>query len=213
MKVQDYKDREVQMVSYEFDQETDREGQMTGIPRFQMLRVRVKALNDGTPELMAWMCDRFLKKDGEIQFLETKTLKVMKTIKFTGAYCVDFEENWADKEGHYELVNYKFNQATDQEGQVSGIVRGGQITIRVKALNDGNPELLAWMIDPAAPHDLTVEFENTKDGSAMKTLKGTGCYCIHYKEYWADGEEHYEEILISCQNIEVGSVKFENAWA
>ena len=123
MKIQDYKDREVQMVSYEFDQETDREGQMTGIPRFQMLRVRVKALNDGTPELMAWMCDRFLKKDGEIQFLETKTLKVMKTIKFTGAYCVDFEENWADKEGHYE------------------------------------------------------------------------------------------EILISCQNIEVGSVKFENAWA
>ena len=30
------------------------------------------------------------------------------------------------------LVNYKFNQTTDQEGQVSGIVRGGQITIRVK---------------------------------------------------------------------------------
>ena len=84
MKIQDYKDREVQMVSYEFDQEIDREGQMTGIPRFQMLRVRVKALNDGTPELMAWMCDRFLKKDGEIQFLETKTREVMKTIKFTG---------------------------------------------------------------------------------------------------------------------------------
>jgi len=123
LKIQDYKDREVQMVSYEFDQETDREGQMTGIPRFQMLRVRVKALNDGTPELMAWMCDRFLKKDGEIQFLETKTLKVMKTIKFTGAYCVDFEENWEDNVGHYE------------------------------------------------------------------------------------------EILISCQNIEVGSVKFENDWA
>ena len=123
MKIKDYKDREVMMVTYEFDQEIDREGQMTGIPRFKMLRVRVKAMNDGTPELMAWMCDRFLKKDGEIQFLETKTLKVMKTIKFTGAYCVDFEENWED------------------------------------------------------------------------------------------GIGHYEEILISCQNIEVGSVKFENAWA
>ena len=72
------------MVSYEFDQETDREGQMVGIPRGGKIRVRVKALNDGTPELLAWMCDRFLKKDGEIQFLETKTLKVMKTIKFTG---------------------------------------------------------------------------------------------------------------------------------
>ena len=66
------------------------------------------------------------------------------------------------------LVNYKFNQATDQEGQVAGIVRGGQILIRVKALNDGNPELLAWMLDPAAPHDLEIEFENTKDGSAMR---------------------------------------------
>ena len=32
------------------------------------------------------------------------------------------------------LVDYKFNQATDTEGQVAGIVRGGQITIRVKAL-------------------------------------------------------------------------------
>ncbi len=104
MKIQDFKDREVQMVSYEFDQEVDREGQMTGIPRFQMLRVRVKALNDGTPELMSWMCDRFLKKDGSIEFLETKTLKVMKTIKFSGAYCVDFGEQWDDKEGHYEEI-------------------------------------------------------------------------------------------------------------
>ena len=54
MKIQDYKDREVQMVSYEFDQETDREGQMVGIPRGGKIRVRVKALNDGTPELLAW---------------------------------------------------------------------------------------------------------------------------------------------------------------
>ena len=63
------------------------------------------------------------------------------------------------------LVNYKFNQTTDHEGQASGIVRGGEITIRVKALNDGNPELLGWMLDPAAPHDFTVDFQNTKDGS------------------------------------------------
>jgi len=36
------------------------------------------------------------------------------------------------------LVDYKFNQATDREGQISGIPRGGRINIRVKALNDGN---------------------------------------------------------------------------
>ena len=47
MKIQDYKDREVQMVTYEFDQETDREGQMTGIPRGGKIQVRVKALTEG----------------------------------------------------------------------------------------------------------------------------------------------------------------------
>ena len=32
------------------------------------------------------------------------------------------------------------------------------------------------------------ESQNIEDGSAMKSLKGTACYCTHYKEYWADGE-------------------------
>ena len=32
MKIDGYKDREVMMVSYDFEQETDVEGQMSGIP-------------------------------------------------------------------------------------------------------------------------------------------------------------------------------------
>ena len=46
----------------------------------------------------------------------------------------------------------------------------------------------------------------------MKQLKGTGCYCVKYKEYWADGEEHYEDIEIVCQKLENGPVAFENPW-
>jgi len=110
------------------------------------------------------------------------------------------------------LVDYKFNQETDIEGQISGIPRGGQVTIRVKALNDGNPELLAWMLAENDPRDMEIAFTNTVDGSAMKSLKGTGCYCVHYKEYWADGEEHYEEVNIVCQKLENGSIAFENPW-
>ncbi len=72
------------------------------------------------------------------------------------------------------LVDYKFNQATDREGQISGIPRGGRVNIRVKAMNDGN--------------------------------------CVKYKEYWADGEEHYEDIEIVCQKLENGPVAFENPW-
>ena len=32
------------------------------------------------------------------------------------------------------LVDYKFNQETDREGQIAGIPRGGRVTVRVKAL-------------------------------------------------------------------------------
>ena len=43
MKVDGYKDREVLMVTYEFEQATDVEGQMSGIPRGGKIQVRVKA--------------------------------------------------------------------------------------------------------------------------------------------------------------------------
>ena len=104
MKIDGYKDREVMMVTYEFDQATDVEGQMSGIPRGGKIVVRVKALNDGTPELLAWMIERNLPKNGQIDFLETKTGKAMKSIKFTNGYCVDFDEKWEDKQGHFEEI-------------------------------------------------------------------------------------------------------------
>jgi len=104
MKIDGYKDREVMMVTYEFDQATDVEGQMSGIPRGGKIRVRVKAMNDGTPELLAWMVERNLPKNGQIDFLETKTGKAMKSIKFTNGYCVDFDEKWEDKMGHFEEI-------------------------------------------------------------------------------------------------------------
>ncbi len=104
MKIDGYKDREVLMVTYEFDQATDVEGQMAGIPRGGKIVVRLKALNDGTPDLMAWMVERNLPKDGKIEFLETKTGKAMKTIEFKNGYCVKFEERWEDKMGHFEEI-------------------------------------------------------------------------------------------------------------
>ena len=78
------------------------------------------------------------------------------------------------------MVDYKFDQATDREGQIADIPRGGKVTVRVKAMNDGNNQLLAWMLDPTSPKDFAVKFVNTVDGAAMKELKGTNCYCINY---------------------------------
>ena len=92
------------------------------------------------------------------------------------------------------LVDYKFNQATDREGQISGIPRGGRINIRVKALNDGNAELLGWMLAPTDPRDFTLKFQSTVDGKDMKQLKGTGCYCVKYMDAGSDRSArlHYQ---------------------
>ena len=110
------------------------------------------------------------------------------------------------------LVDYAFTQATDIEGQIAGIPRGGRITIRVKAMNDGNNHLLQWMLAPNDPRDLKVTFSNTIDGTTMKEIEGKGCYCIHYVEKWEDGEQHFEEMQIVCQELKNGPVSFENPW-
>ena len=110
------------------------------------------------------------------------------------------------------LVDYKFNQEVDREGQIAGIPRGGRITIRVKAMNDGNNQLLQWMLSPNDPRDMKVAFSNTIDGSTMKELNGVGCYCVHYIEKWEDNQGHYEEVEIVCQELRNGPVEFVNPW-
>ena len=117
------------------------------------------------------------------------------------------------KDREVMMVNYDFEQETDVEGQMSGIPRGGKITVRVKALNDGTPDLLAWMTERNLPKDGSIEFLETKTGKAMNTIKFTNGYCVDFEEKWEDKVGHYEEIVITCKNIEVGSVKFENEWA
>ncbi len=111
------------------------------------------------------------------------------------------------------MVTYEFDQATDIEGQMSGIPRGGKIVVRVKALNDGTPDLLAWMIERNLPKNGVITFMETKTGKTMKTIKFTNGYCIDFDEKWEDKKGHFEEIVITCQKIEFGSVVYENDWA
>lgn len=117
------------------------------------------------------------------------------------------------KEREVLMVTYEFDQATDIEGQMSGIPRGGKITIKVKAMNDGTPDLLAWMIERNLPKNGTITFMETKTGKVMKTIKFTNGYCIDFDEKWEDKLGHFEQIVITCQKIEFGSVVFENDWA
>jgi hypothetical protein len=117
------------------------------------------------------------------------------------------------KEREVLMVTYEFDQTTDVEGQMAGIPRGGKIDIRVKALNDGTPDLLAWMTERNLPKNGTITFLETKTGKSMKAIKFTNGYCVNYEEKWEDKKGHFEEIVITCKDIEFGSVKFENEWA
>ena len=119
-------------------------------------------------------------------------------------------DGFADRE--VMSVNYSFNQATDIEGQIAGIPRGGKITIRVKAMNDGNAELLNWMIAPHLAKKGKVEFLKTTDGSTMKTIEFEDAYCIDFTENWTDKEGHWEQIQLSCRKIVNGPVNYELPW-
>ncbi|HBJ76627.1 MAG TPA: hypothetical protein DDY68_01915 [Porphyromonadaceae bacterium] len=110
------------------------------------------------------------------------------------------------------VVDYKFNQATDVEGQITGIPRGGRVLVKVKALNDGNNELLQWMLDPTKPLDVKVNFNNTIDGKVMKAIEGKACYCVKYTENWEDGAEHSEAIEFVCQELKNGGATYVNPW-
>lgn len=111
------------------------------------------------------------------------------------------------------MVDYKFDQETDIEGQMTGIPRGGIVTIKVKALNDGNNQLIQWMLAANDPRDMKISFQNTVDGKTMKTLEGQGCYCTYYKEDWEEGVGHSEIIEVVCQKLTNGGVVYENPWS
>jgi len=122
------------------------------------------------------------------------------------------------KEREVAEVTYSFNQATDKEGQTTGIPRGGTIIIKVKAMNDGNCELLSWMVDKSLSKDGCIEFMNSSDTSKkMKEVQFKGAYCVNFVESWKDpqGKEdlsHWEQITITCKEITNQSVTYENEW-
>ena len=110
-----------------------------------------------------------------------------------------------------------YYQSTDAEGQVTEIVRGGKINMRLKALNDGNTDLLNWMTDNALAYTGSIEFKDTTTGKSMKKLFFEDAYCVNYEEHWEDDLfdpplAHWEEITISCKKITIARVEFKNTW-
>jgi hypothetical protein len=94
-------------------------------------------------------------------------------------------DGFADRE--VAMVDYAFNQSTDKDNQPSGVPRGGKVMLRVKALEDGNVELLHWMTSKTLSKKGSIEFMTAKDvDKKMKSIEFEDAYCIEFKEHWED---------------------------
>ena len=87
------KEREVQYVRYELNQQTDVEGQPTGTTRGGKIYVKVKSTDDGNTDLMEWMCDTYMSKSGTISFPNRQGGE-MKNLQFKEGYVVEYAETY-----------------------------------------------------------------------------------------------------------------------
>jgi len=111
------------------------------------------------------------------------------------------------------FVKYELNQQTDVEGQPTGTTRGGKIRVRVKSNDDGNTELLEWMIDTYMSKSGTISFPN-RQGGEMKHLSFKEGYVVDYAETYDSTNDllQYEEFTISAKEIQVGNARHNNRW-
>ncbi len=111
------------------------------------------------------------------------------------------------------FVKYELNQQTDVEGQPTGTTRGGKITVKVKSNDDGNTDILEWMIDTYMSKAGTISFPN-RQGGEMKHLSFKEGYVVEYAETFDSTNSllQYEEFTISAKEIQVGNARHNNRW-
>ncbi len=111
------------------------------------------------------------------------------------------------------FVKYELNQQTDVEGQPTGTTRGGKITVKVKSNDDGNTDILEWMIDTYMSKSGTISFPN-RQGGEMKHLSFKEGYVVDYSETYDSTNSllQFEEFTISAKEIAVGNARHNNRW-
>lgn len=111
------------------------------------------------------------------------------------------------------FVLYELNQQTDVEGQPTGTTRGGKIYVKVKSNDDGNTDILEWMIDTYMSKSGTISFPN-RQGGEMKHLSFKEGYVVEYAETYDSTNSllQYEEFTISAKEIQIGNARHNNRW-
>lgn len=87
------KERQVIYFHYELEQQTDIEGQPVGRTRGGKITVRVRTPKDGNTDIVEWMCDTNMSKNGAIT-VPSLSGGDLKTIEFIDGFCVSYSETF-----------------------------------------------------------------------------------------------------------------------
>ncbi len=118
-------EREVLFVRYELNQQTDLEGQPTGTVRGGKIYIKVKSNDDGYSDLMEWMCDAYMSKNGSILFLNRQGGEV-KRLVFKEGYMVEYAETYDNKN---DIQQFEEFTITCKEIQVGGVLHDNRWTL------------------------------------------------------------------------------------
>lgn len=93
----------IQSCSYGFHRSIDQHGKPQTRTQGGTVNVSVESTTDTF--LSDWMFNSFESKDGEIVFFKTDSDSAAKTLKFTNAYLVDFQESFEAHGGMAMIAN------------------------------------------------------------------------------------------------------------
>lgn len=108
-------EREVAYVRYEFNQQTDVEGQPTGRTRGGKITLKVKSKDDGNTEILEWMCDSHMSKNGHISFNNMDGGE-MKRLMFKKGYVVEYAETYDDANDNKQYEEFVITAKEIQVG-------------------------------------------------------------------------------------------------
>lgn len=112
------KEREIVYVKYTLNQQTDVEGQPSGTTRGGKIEVKVKSTNDGNTEILEWMCDSYMSKNGTITFVNHKG-EEMKKLNFKEGYVVEYAETFEAEKSNSQYEEFTISAKEIQVGNVT----------------------------------------------------------------------------------------------
>ena len=118
-------EREVMYVRYELHQQTDVEGQPTGTTRGGKIYIKVKSNLDGNSDLLEWMCDTHMSKNGTISYPNGDGGE-MKHLSFKKGFMVEYAETYDNKN---DIQQFEEFTITCKEIQVGNARHNNRWTI------------------------------------------------------------------------------------